>query len=384
MKKRHALLAILVLILGIAGAGLLASTRKIPQRKERPFLGPLVETVAVQPADNLITIQGTGEAYARNMTTVVPQVSGKIVEVSPNLVGGGHFTSGEVLLKIDPRDYELAVESAEAAVIRAEVQLETQQAEGRSAEEEWNAIHPGKEPSSALVLHKPQIRQAEAEIKAAKAQLEAARLQLERTEISLPFDGIVLNESADIGQFVTIGKSLATVYSTAEIEVRVPLESRELASFDLPGPKRTGSEAKIFANLGGESLTWRGRVSRIEGQIDSKSRMAPIILKVPGAFTVGAENIPLYPGTFVTVAIKGHTLPSSYVIPSSALREDNTVWVVHDHQLDIRPVRIGRIEKETTIVTDGLEAGEHIVTSLLEAVTQGMTVREAPQRGGAA
>ena len=94
-------------------------------------------------------IEGNGEAYARAMTNLVPQVSGRVVKISPNLVGGGKFKAGEVLLKIDPRDFELGVERAEAAVIRAEVKLETQQAEARAAEDEWNALHPGEEPSSA-------------------------------------------------------------------------------------------------------------------------------------------------------------------------------------------------------------------------------------------
>ncbi len=384
MTKRHILLSFLILLLGLGGAGLLALSRKTPQREQKPVLGPLVETIEVQAADNPVLIEGTGEAYARSMTTLVPQVSGRVVEVSPDLVGGGRFRAGEVLLKIDPRDYELAVESAEAAVIRAEVQLETQQAEAQSAEREWNAIHPGEEPASSLVLRKPQIRQAQAELKAARAKLETARLQLERTAVSFPFDGIVLDETVDVGQFVMSGKSLATLYSTSEIEVRVPMESRELGFFDLPGPGRRGAEAEVLAELGGKTLQWKARVSRIEGQIDPKSRMAPIILEVPGAFSGDRGEIPLYPGTFVRVRIQGHSIPSSFVIPRSALRENNTVWVIKDNTLEIRPVTIARAEKERAILSSGLEPGEHLVTSLLEAVTSGMTVREAPQDGGAA
>jgi len=384
MKKTHLFLSLIVLLIGIGGASMLALSRKKPQRTERPVLGPLVETIEVQPADNPIMIEGNGEAYARAMTNLVPQVSGRVVEISPNLVGGGKFRAGEVLLKIDPRDFELGVERAEAAVIRAEVKLETQQAEARAAEDEWNALHPGEEPSSALVLRKPQIRQAEAELKAARADLESARLQLERTEISFPFDGIVLEESVDVGQFVTTGKALATIYSTAEIEVRVPLESRELGVFDLPAPGRRGAPATVFAELGGRTLQWKARVSRIEGRIDPSSRMAPVILSVPRAFARDEAPIPLYPGTFVRIRIEGHTLQGSFAVPSAAIRENNTVWIVHGDTLEVRSVSIGRSGKKTAIITGGLEAGEHLVTSLLEAVTDGMTVREEPTGGGQA
>jgi len=380
MKIRQIILAVIILAAGIGAAVLLASARKMPGRTKKPVLGPLVETLEVHPGDHPVTIEGTGEAYARTMVTLVPQVSGRVISVSPNLVGGGRFSKGDVLLEIDPTDYELMLQRAEAAVARAEVAIQTNQAEARAAEQEWNALHPGEDPPSPLVLRRPQIRQAEAELKAALADLETARLNLSRTKISFPFDGIVLKESVDIGQVVAMGKSLATVYSTNEIEVRVPLAGRELKWFDLPGKGRKPSAAIIIADDG---LQWTGKVSRLEGQIDPSSRMAPIIISVTDAFKTGGGRIPLYPGTFVHVRIQGHTITDSFAIPTSAVRENHTVWVVRDDKLRILEVDIARIDRNEALISSGLKAGDHIVTSLLEAVTDGMDIRENRAGGDA-
>jgi RND family efflux transporter MFP subunit len=230
-KTLKIVIPIVVLIIGAAAAALIASARKTPPRVDRPPLGPLVEVTPVEVTDVPVTVTGHGEVVARVAVDVVPQVQGQAVRVHPSFVAGGFFRAGEVLVVIEPRDYELAVERAQAAVARAKVTLEREQAEAEVAREEWNGLHPGEEPT-ALVIREPQIRQAEAEHAAAVADLDVAKLNLERTKISLPFDGVVVSESVDVGQFVGNGSRLATVYGTDVVEVRVPLDSRELAWFD--------------------------------------------------------------------------------------------------------------------------------------------------------
>jgi len=333
---------IAILILGVAAAFILASARRAPEREQKPVLGPLVEVIIAQPTAVATVVRGHGEVRAKTTVEVVPQVAGKVISMHPGLVAGGHFRAHEPLLTIEPRDYELAVERALAAVARADVSVEREQAEAEVALQEWEAIHPGEEPSSGLVVREPQVRQAKAELAAAQADLAVARLGLERTTITLPFDGIVESETIDLGQYVTIGKKLATVYGTAVAEVRVPLAERELAWFRVPSrPGIKGPSATVIANFGGVTQKWSGQVVRIEARVDTTSRMIPVVIAVPNPFKT----------------------------------RGNDIRTIEGEKLKIVPVTTVRTDLDTTYITKGLEPGDRVVISQLDAVTDGMTVR---------
>jgi RND family efflux transporter MFP subunit len=383
-------LPIVVLLAGLAAAWLLASSRKAPPRVEHVSPGPLVETEIVSVSDVPVVVEGHGEVVAKVAVEVVPQVSGRVVEVSPSMVVGGFFNAGETLFVIDPRDYELGVERARAAVARAQVTLEREEAEAEVAREEWNELHPGEEPSSGLVVREPQVEQAKAELDAARADLDGAQLNLERTRVTLPFDGVVVSESVDLGQFVTTGRALATVYGTDVVEVRVPLESRELAWFEVPrGGSGRGPRAEVTTTFAGRTYSWQGTVTRMEGQLDPSSRMAHVVVEVQKPFAKANGRPPLMPNTFADVKIFGETLHGVVPIPRHALREGGTVWVFSDGALHLRPVEVARADREHAFISSGLAEGDQVIVSSLDAVTDGMTVRatemgDGPDDGGAA
>ncbi len=389
-KTLKIVLPIAVLIAGIALAALLASSRTAPPRVEYVSPGPLVETETVSISDIPVVVEGHGEVVARVAVEVVPQVSGRVVEVSPAMVAGGFFKAGDALFVIDPRDYELGVERARAAVARAEVTLEQEEAEAAVAREEWDELHPGEEPTSGLVVRGPQVEQARAELDAARADLDGARLNLERTRVTLPFDGVVVSENVDLGQFVSTGRALATVYGTDVVEVRVPLESRNLEWFDVPrGGGGSGPRAEVSATFAGRSFSWQGRVTRMEGQLDPSSRMAHVVVEVAKPFAGTQGRPPLMPNTFAEVKIFGQTLHGVVSIPRFALREGGTVWVFADGELHIRPVEVARADRDRAFISGGLDDGEQVIVSSLDAVTDGMRVRstagnEDSDDGGAA
>ena len=377
-KTLKIVLPIVVLLAGVAGAVLLASSRKAPPRVERAAPGPLVEVLVAGPTDVPIIVEGHGEVVAKVAVEVVPQVVGRVVEVSPSMVAGGFFKADQVLFVIEPRDYELGVDRSQAAVARAEVQLERELAEANVARQEWNELHPGEEPSSGLVVREPQVRQAKAELEAAKADLAVARLNLERTRVSLPFDGVVVSETVDLGQFVTTGRSLATVYGTDRVEVRVPLERGELGWFDIPNRSgRTGPRAEVSAGVSGVRHTWEGRVVRMEAQLDATSRMAHVVVEVQWPFAASGGRPPLMPNTFVDVRIFGSTLDDVVPLPRHALRDGERVWVFDDGSLRILDVDVARADRERVYVSAGLEEGDEVIVSALDAVTDGMKIRAA-------
>jgi len=381
-KALKIVIPIVVLIAGIAAAVVITSARKAPPRVDRPALGPLVEVLPVEVTDVPVVVSGHGEVVARVSVDIVPQVAGKVVSTHPSLVAGGFFKRGEVLIEIDPRDYELAVERAQAAVARAKVSLEREQAEAEVAREEWNGLHPDEEPT-ALVVRDPQIRQAEAEYAAAEADLSIANLNLERTRLSLPFDGVVVSESVDVGQFVGNGSRLATVYGTDMVEVRVPLDSREMAWFDVPtrdGGK--GSPAEVSVVFGGARSVWKGRVTRMEAEVDQMSRMVHVVIDVPKPYDTSSGNPALLPGSFVDVSIYGHTLEEVVAVPRYAVREDDRVWVFADGALQIHDVEVLRADRQQTLISSGLEEGDLVIVSSLDAVTEGMKVRQTDSEAG--
>jgi RND family efflux transporter MFP subunit len=384
-KSLKIVLPIVVLIIGAAAAALIASARKAPPRVDRPPLGPLVEVTPVDVSDVPVVVAGHGEVVARVAVDVVPQVPGQVVRVHPSLVAGGFFRTGEVLVVIEPRDYELAVERAQAAVARARVTLQREEAEAEVAREEWDELHPGEEPTSGLVVREPQVRQAEAELAAATADLNVARLNLERTRVSLPFDGVVVSENVDVGQFVGNGSRLATVFGTDVVEVRVPLDSRELAWFDIPSHRGgRGASAEVSADIGGTHSTWQGRVTRMEAQVDQTSRMVHVVIEVSDPYETSDGQPALLPGSFVDIRIAGRTLHDVVSVPRHAIHDGGRVWVFDEGKLGIREVEIVREDRQQTLISSGLENGDLVIVSALDAVTNGMTIRRTDADAGGA
>ncbi len=387
-RFRRVAVPVLIVAAGVAVAVILATSRKAPERRRQPRLGPLVEAIRVHPGTVPVIVTGNGTVRAKVSTQLIPQVAGRIVSLHPALVAGGFFRAGEVLVTIDPADYELAVKRAQATVTRAEVQLELARADARIAAREWERSHPGQEPPSPLVVKKPQLQQAEAELAAARADLEKARLDLARTRLSLPFDGRVVSKSADVGQYVAPGQTVATVYGTAVMEIPVPLQDADLAWFAIPGrPGGRGARAEVSALFGGRRRHWRGRVVRTEGEIDPQTRMVHVVVEVaqPPVPAPGAFN--LLPGMFVGVAIHGRSLEHAFTIPRFAVHQGTVAWVVRNGRLRFKKIRIARYDGDTAVVTGGLADGDVVVTSQLEVVSDGMKVRTAAagraEHGGA-
>ncbi|MBD3853261.1 MAG: efflux RND transporter periplasmic adaptor subunit [Acidobacteria bacterium] len=381
-KTLKIVLPIIVLLAGVAGAKLLGSFRKAPPRVERAAPGPLVEVLAAGLTNVPIVVEGHGEVVAKVAVEVVPQVAGRVVEVSPSMVAGGFFKANQTLFVIEPRDYELGVDRSQAAVARAEVQLEREMAEAEVALQEWDELNPGEAPSSGLVVREPQVRQAKAELEAAKADLAVAQLKLDRTRASVPFDGVVVSETVDLGQIVTTGRALATVYGTDMVEVRVPLERGELGWFDIPnGSGQKGPRAEVSSVVGGTRHTWEGRVVRMEAQLDATSRMAHVVVEVARPFAGGNGRPPLMPNTFVDIRIFGSTLDGVLPLPRHALRDGEKVWVFDDGSLRILDVDVARADRERVYVSAGLVEGDEVIISALDAVTDGMKVRAAGGEG---
>lgn len=367
------ILPVLVLLAGAGATAALILSRQAPEPRQAPVLGPLVDVMTVTASDRTVRVSGQGEVRAAERVEVLPEVSGRVVSMHPRLVSGGRVGRGETLVQLDPRDYELAVESARASIAGAETRLEQERAEAEAALEEWRQVN-GDAPAPKLLVREPQIRQIEAEQAAARAQLRKAELDLERTRLTAPFDAVVLSENVDLGQLVTSGRAVATLYGTRRAEVRVPLDDAELRWFDLP-EKGRGPAAEVSADFAGRRHTWPAELVRLEGEVDPLTRMVHVVVEVEDPMARDGERPPLLPGAFVDVEIEGRELADVKRIPRYALRQGGVVWVVEDGKLHMREAEVLRKDRETIYVGDGLNPGDLVITSSLDGVTDGMAVR---------
>ena len=380
----HVLVTLVLIASGVVGFILLTASRPQLERTKPPKPKPAVQVTRVKIGPVPVKVYGEGTVRPLRQIQLVPQVNGKVVFASPSLVDGGEFKENDVLLRIDPQDYRLAVTLAQAQVKDAVSKLKIAAEEAAAATEEWVLLNSdtagaGKQPP-ALVAKEPQLAAVRAKLAGDRADLQKALLNLQRTEIRAPFNGRVSAENIDVGQYVRTGETMASLYSTEAAEIVVPLEDENLFWIDVPGftgEQGSGSAVTVRARFAGRDASWQGRIVRSEGLMDERTRLVAVVVRVDAPY---ATRPPLAAGLFVTVEILGRSLESAAVIPRAALRNDDMVWAVdQDGRLLFKKVKVAQLTADTVLVESGLEDGELVVTSGLKVVTEGMQLRfDAP------
>lgn len=359
-----------VVLMGIGGS-------RTPERKEEARQALLVDVIEARQQRVRFTIGSQGGVQPRTETTLVAEVSGKISQVSPEFIAGGFFNKGQVLLQIDPSDYQTALKRAEANLASQRARLADEKARSEQALRDWQNLGRSGEPSE-LVLRKPQVAEALANVSAAEADVDKARRDLERTRISLPYDGLVKRKLVDIGQFVAPGTQLGVTFAIDTAEVRLPLSADDVAYLDLPAPTASGESeplpVTLAANVAGTRQTWQAEIVRTEGVVDEASRVIYAVAEVTDPYGVLGESRqqPLKIGTFVSAEILGRDAGEVVVLPRLALQADNTVLVANESdELEVRPVVVVRAEPHQVYISAGVADGERVVTTNIEAPVPG-------------
>ncbi|RTZ91490.1 MAG: hypothetical protein DSY91_04970 [Deltaproteobacteria bacterium] len=367
MNKLKVILPIFLIIVAVVAVTLFVKFKKVPHRKRVRYEGPLVSVEVAHRVKKPIEIIGFGTVKPEHTLDLVPQVSGKVMTISPNFIDGGFVKKGEVLVQIERADFEIALKRAEAALLAKDVNYKKALKQAHIAKKEWEDILGVLESKNvvpnALTLYLPQLKAAKSAYDAAVADVRLAKLNLERTTLKAPYDARVLRRLTDLGQFVSKGKVLGTLFSTDVADVVVPLHPQDVAWLKVP------AQAVVVSTLRGKAIRYPARLVRTEGQIDPKSRMlhAVVQVKQPYKFTPPLEN-----GDFVTARIKGKEGEGVWI--SAKAERDGKVWIARDGKLRVRKVQVLYRKKETVFVT-GLEDGDAVITTSLFAVTDGMKIR---------
>jgi len=417
-----------VLAAAVVVAVLFVTLKAKPEKQQPPAASLLVEVMEVKASSPAMIVRAYGTVRPSEALNLVAEVKGKIVEMASDFEEGGYFREGDLLLRIDPRSYELVASQREkqlkqldaelrrldqeSANLRGSLDIARSDMELAGAERErFQALakrgvvaqvdldqaeqrylasrNRMQEVENQTALIDPRRDELRARKELAQVQLKEALLDLDRTRITAPFDGWVLEKGVEKEQFVTAGAFLGRVYraSTLEVEVRVPFkdfpwlgeagQQPELNKGDL-------GQAKVIFNSAGETRVWDGRVSRIKAEVDEKTRTLPLIVEVP-VESSGQAPYRLKPGMFVDVELTGKRIDKAYLLPRSAIHPGNVVYLADNERLVIRQVTVLRRLDNSVYVGEGLNEGELLITTSVSAPREGMQLRLRPAEpaGGA-
>jgi len=373
-------LSIVLIVAGIAGARYLIHTKPKVNRRPPVKMIPLVKTVELQLGTYSVNVPAMGVVIPAQEVVLKVPVAGEIIEMSPEFTVGGLLHANTLILQIDPKDYQLALEQKQRSLSDAEYAYKLELGRQDVARREWNLLYGDKitdQVESELALRKPHLEKAQVDIAGARAELEQSKINLARTRITAPFNGLVLNKYVDLGSQVSLQEKLADLVGTDVYWVQVSVPVEHLKWLKIPNDfSGEGAPVSIYYR---EGSVRQGRVIRLLADLSQEGRMARLLVEVRDPLDLQAKvgrRAPLLIGEYVRVVIEGASLVDVYRIPRYALRNDTEVWILdQEEKLAIRPVDTLWRDQEYVFVRDGLLPDDLLITSALAAPVDGMQLR---------
>ncbi|OEU67385.1 MAG: hypothetical protein BBJ57_04045 [Desulfobacterales bacterium PC51MH44] len=366
-------ISVIVLLIGVMGMAILARLKTPPaeaKNGERPLK---VEALQVEQKDISVFITGYGEVKALNVVSIASEVPGKIVKIHSRLEIGEIIPKGELLFKIDPKDYLTIRKTGRERLKILERSHELAKKEFERVRILFEKNNVGTQvgveaAEKAMLSVADQINQI-------SQVLETAETNLERCEARAPFNARIKSVSLEKGQYVTPGQNVVTLADDSVLEIQVPLDSRDARKWLRFREDKTNQKTAWFSSLeqvpcqiswteNNNGQTWDGRLHRVV-KFDQQTRTLMVAVRVD-AETAKKKNplsLPLAEGMFCSVKIPGRTLHSVFQLPRQAVSFDNTVYIAVDNRLKTVPVKVARVEGENAYVADGLNAGDMVVTT---------------------
>lgn len=388
MKK--IILPLLVIAIGVGLGKFLIATGPEAEKQPQETRPTVVEAQALALQDYRVNVSASGIVKAQTQTNLVAEVSGKVLEISPNFQDGGYFDKGAPLLKLDADNYANAITIAAGDLAQKQLALKEQEAQAQLAQQDWRLLESSKNRTqSDLAARRPHIAAAQAAIAAAEAKLQQEKLNLSRTRITAPYSGRVQEKRVEVGQYVTPGTVLGVIYATDAVEVHLPLS---LAQYDLLGmPEAFRDKAADPATMpavefrpsnGNRSDVWQGQVVRSSAALDEKSRQISVIAQIDQPF-IAREGVsaPLRIGQFLNAKIVGKLFNNVYSVPSAAVRQGKEILLLRDGKVAVQPINVvWNAEKEVVFQTDTDLNGQRVITTPLPLATEGQAVQVAGEK----
>jgi multidrug efflux system membrane fusion protein len=314
-----------------------------------------------------IQVQAIGWAEAYATVTIRPQVEGQLTEI--HFTEGQQVKIGDLLFTIDPRPFVAALRLAEANLLK-------NQALAQDAEREANRVADLFTKNMAADRERDQARAnsdaVRAQVQADQAVVENAKLRLEYCTIHSPIDGRTGARLVDVGNIVEANKTaLVTLNQLSPSYVAFSVAERHLSLIKQQMQAAPLAVEARFADEPSDPII--GRLAFVDNQVDTLTGM--VRLKA----TFSNEDHRLWPGRFVNVALTISKQQDAVVVPTSAVQTGQRgafVFVVRgDSTVELRPVTVGANVHEQTVLAEGVQAGEVIVTDGQLRLTPGAKVR---------
>jgi len=385
-----------VIPLAILGAGAgavyyMIETAPQPQKAPHHRRARLVTVVEAERAAHQLRVEASGKVLPAREVTLNPQVAGEAIEISPALEPGGHFDAGQLIVRVESTDYELAAKMREAELTQMEAQRVLEQANQDVARREYEVLGESlADEEKALVMREPQLAAASADVSAARAMLEDARLDLKRTAVYAPFDAQVVEKYIDLGTRLTTQTPIVRLVGTDTYWIDLKVEQSNLRWIEFPAGDKPGSGVVIrHPKVWGPDAYREGSVIRLLPDLDSEGSMARVLVAVDDPLCLKEENQgkpKLLVGQYIQAEIVGTTLDNIVVVDRSLLRNGDWVWIMNsENKLEVRAVDIAYKGLEKALVRNGIDDGERIVTTDIATVADGMELRlEGDEDGDAA
>lgn len=424
---RKFLLPVLVIIVAIAVAKILLATKPEPRKAPPKDRSTIVEIQKLALQDYVLKVKASGVVKARTQSDLVAEVSGRIESVSEAFQEGAYFNKGDVLLTLDAQTVNQAETIAQSELTANQASLAQLQSEEKAAKRSlqlaeknlqfglnelkrvkglWNKKLIAKslvdveeqkviqleqqvtDLSSRLSTFSSKKSASRAQMNAAKARLEREQLNVERTKITAPFTGRVLSKQVDVGQYVSPGKALGTIYSTDYVEVNLPLSLAQYELLDMPEVFRNKKVDKqrypdvLFRSANASSgHLWKGKVVRSSAALDENTRQISVIARIDHPYEATTENTKVIRiGQYVKAEIEGRTFKDVLVIPVVALRHGREILLLDKGVIDIQPVKVlWSADTEVVVAADAQLQNKDLIITPLATAAKGMPVKTVEQ-----
>lgn len=371
--------SLVVLAVSAAVAAYMMINRPKPERRRPVLSAPIVRVQTISSTSHEVDVPVMGTVVPAVAVDLKTRVAGQVVWTHPEFIEGGIVRKGEVLVRLDPVDYELALTRKKAVLETAVNELKAEQGRQEIARSEWEILgleDNASEMDRELALRKPQLAERQAALEAARAEVRQAELDLERTLIRAPFNAVVRSTHVDVGSQVSAQAALAELVGVDAYHVQALIPLDRLKWVILPDEGgAAGSRALVRSGSGHER---QGRLLKLMGDLEPGGRLARLLIEVEDPLDLAKNNgqrTPMLLGDYVSVQIQGRKVEDVYVIDLAHLKDGNMIYTVDgENRLRIQEVDVVWRGAEQ-VLARGLEPGQRLVVSDLSAPVEGMEVR---------
>ena len=381
-KKQTLLLCLGILLAGAVITVLIFSTEPTAARSETAKeTAMLVDVITVRRETVRPTVEAMGTVVPVQDVMLSPRVGGEVIRRAEAFEPGGYVRRGQVLLQIDPSDYENTLQQRRSELRQARSDLELEMGRQDVARQDYQLLGDTLSAEDrGLVLREPQLDAARSQVESAEAAVAQAELDLERTTIRAPFDAHILSRNANVGSQVAPGDDLGRLVGQDRywVEATVPLSKlRWLAT---PGEgDAAGAPVRIRNRTAWAEGEYReGRLAKVVGALEDQTRMARVLIAVPDPQAQQPEHAgqpQLLVGAYVEARMQARMLEDVVQLNRDYVRDGETVWVMQDGRLHIQDVNIAFLDAQYAYIESGLENADRVVTTELSTVADGARLR---------